>query len=167
MQNSLPQRFYLTQMRFQTSSAALEKALPKYLLQAEMRLKSVLQGWSDNLFLQNIARFSERLSAIEKRLHYCITPLLENSRASYQQASRLLASVSYQNILSRGFALLRDDKGALIGSASMIKSEKNYQLEFHDGSLQIRRAEDKNLPQKKTSKNTKAPKTNFVQESLL
>jgi len=46
---------------------------------------------------------------------------------------RLLRSVSYENVLSRGFALVRNEEGALIRRARDVKPGAQGSVQFADG----------------------------------
>lgn len=50
-------------------------------------------------------------------------------------ASGLLASLSYEGVLARGFALVRGDRGQLVPSAARARSETALEIQFHDGRV--------------------------------
>ena len=50
-------------------------------------------------------------------------------------ASSLLASLSYEGVLARGFALVRDDRGQLVASAMRARGESALEIQFHDGRV--------------------------------
>jgi exodeoxyribonuclease VII large subunit len=50
-------------------------------------------------------------------------------------ASSLLASLSYEGVLARGFALVRDDRGELVASALRARGETALEIQFHDGRV--------------------------------
>jgi exodeoxyribonuclease VII large subunit len=52
----------------------------------------------------------------------------------------MLTSLSYQGVLARGFALVRDDHGRLVDSAARARTQAGLELEFHDGRIATRRA---------------------------
>jgi len=61
-----------------------------------------------------------------------------NSAAHRQKlalAARLLHSLSYENILERGFALVFDAEGALIRRAQAVAPGQELRLRFADGAL--------------------------------
>jgi exodeoxyribonuclease VII large subunit len=51
----------------------------------------------------------------------------------------LLESLSYQGVLARGFALVRDERGELVDSAARARERVALELEFHDGRVQTLR----------------------------
>ena len=48
---------------------------------------------------------------------------------------KLLASLSYQSVLQRGFALVRDAEGRAVRSASAVASGDRLEVELHDGRI--------------------------------
>ena len=50
-------------------------------------------------------------------------------------ATSLLASLSYEGVLARGFALVRDERGQLVPSASRARVETALEIQFHDGRV--------------------------------
>ncbi|MBI1366291.1 MAG: exodeoxyribonuclease VII large subunit [Alphaproteobacteria bacterium] len=72
------------------------------------------------------ARLAERLKPAMLRI-------IERERARLGGAAKLLGALSYQNVLERGFALVRAENGALIRSAAAAKSGAHVRLRFADG----------------------------------
>lgn len=75
----------------------------------------------------------ERVSAL-------LTPqLLANRLARLRQAldgdTKMLAALSYQSVLRRGFALVRDAEGKAVRSAASLQAGDHIAMEFSDGSV--------------------------------
>ncbi|MGQ0671300.1 MAG: exodeoxyribonuclease VII large subunit [Hyphomicrobium sp.] len=58
------------------------------------------------------------------------------ARALESQA-KLLASLSYQSVLARGFALVRDADGAMVRSAARVAAADVLSIEFRDGRVGV------------------------------
>src|SRR5690606_477885 len=56
-------------------------------------------------------------------------------RARLDQAARLLESVSYQSVLQRGFALVRDADGQPVKLAAALRPGDEIGIEFADGRV--------------------------------
>jgi exodeoxyribonuclease VII large subunit len=52
-------------------------------------------------------------------------------------AGKLLASLSYQSVLERGFALVRDDAGRTVRRAAALHAGDRLQVEFRDGRAEV------------------------------
>lgn len=62
---------------------------------------------------------------------------LRQGRAVLEGLSGRLESASYTSVLARGFVLVRDAKGAPIGSASAVKPAQSLRLTFTDGEVAV------------------------------
>ena len=47
----------------------------------------------------------------------------------------MLVSLSYQSVLSRGYAVVRDANGATVRAAAQVSGGQKLELEFHDGRI--------------------------------
>jgi exodeoxyribonuclease VII large subunit len=61
--------------------------------------------------------------------------LLQRHEARIAHSGQLLAAVSYRGVLARGFALVRDDAGQALRSASAVDPGARLTLEFADGRV--------------------------------
>jgi exodeoxyribonuclease VII large subunit len=50
----------------------------------------------------------------------------------------MLASLSYQSVLKRGFAILRDETGAMVRSAAAVAPGSRLDIELSDGHIRAR-----------------------------
>lgn len=65
-----------------------------------------------------------------------LTNLIDRQRAALNHAAALLDSYSYEQVLKRGFVLVRDAGGAPLGAASQVTAGQELHLQFHDGVMQ-------------------------------
>jgi exodeoxyribonuclease VII large subunit len=82
---------------------------------------------------QRIVRDRERVAALFERGSLGIARGIERRFAALDRADRLLAAFSYQSVLARGFALVRDTSGSPLRSAAAITAGKQLDIEFADG----------------------------------
>ena len=52
--------------------------------------------------------------------------------------SRLLESVSYKKVLSRGYSVIRDEEKKIVSSKSQLKGESALTVEWSDGKIKVR-----------------------------
>ena len=96
-----------------------------------------------------IVRDRERIAALFERSALGIGRLIERRFASLERADRLLAAFSYQGVLARGFALVRDGMTrAPIRSASAIGTGQALDIEFADGRVAATATEAHGTPVK-------------------
>ena len=60
---------------------------------------------------------------------------LQNRRARLVSAWQLLGAMSYRGVLSRGFALVRDEAGAPLRRAAEVRQAQRLEIEFADGKI--------------------------------
>ena len=100
-------------------------------------------GMLRNLERRGDSCMERRLERLEARLHRTqirlrlepIEERLRERRRKLDQATRLLDSVSYQSVLRRGFALVTNEAGILMRSASEIARGEALSIEFADGKV--------------------------------
>jgi exodeoxyribonuclease VII large subunit len=84
---------------------------------------------------QRIVRDRERVAALFERGERGVARLIERRFAALERADRLLAAFSYQGVLARGFALVRDPAGPPLRSAAAISPGQGLDIEFADGKV--------------------------------
>jgi exodeoxyribonuclease VII large subunit len=62
---------------------------------------------------------------------------LDQKRRALEAQSKLMASYSYQGVLARGFAIVRDANGAMVRRSSGLKSGQPLEIEFSDGKAGV------------------------------
>tara|TARA_R110002096_G_scaffold75732_12_gene178876 strand:+ start:7514 stop:9112 length:1599 start_codon:yes stop_codon:yes gene_type:complete len=100
------------------------------------------------------------------RLHRAFAARMDRFRQNLDGQSQLLRLVSYQSVLQRGFALVRDEAGQPIRAASQTTRHQRISLEFADARIAAV-VEDGPVPeQKPKTKKTAAAKPPGNQGSL-
>jgi exodeoxyribonuclease VII large subunit len=83
-----------------------------------------------------IARGRERVDALGVRAARAAVILLDRQYARLERASQLLAALSYQGVLARGFALVRAaESGDPVRSAAAVSAGMRLDIEFADGRV--------------------------------
>ena len=82
-----------------------------------------------------LARHRDRVAGFGERAGRAMLALLTQRRGQVERAERLLAAFSYRAVLSRGFALVRDDAGQPLRSAAAVASGTRLDIEFADGRV--------------------------------
>jgi exodeoxyribonuclease VII large subunit len=98
-----------------------------------------LDGLSGRLSLDEIhlrlRRHPATLYGIAGRHEHAMERRLRDAADRLSALSSRLASVSYESVLKRGFALVRDDRDRLVASAGAARSSGLLQLQFSDGRV--------------------------------
>jgi exodeoxyribonuclease VII large subunit len=83
-----------------------------------------------------IARGRERVDALGVRAARASAILIDRQYARLERASQLLAALSYQGVLARGFALVRNaESGDPVRSAASVSAGMRLDIEFADGRV--------------------------------
>ncbi|UTW54876.1 exodeoxyribonuclease VII large subunit [Kordiimonas sp. SCSIO 12610] len=152
----------------------LSERLPMALLNST-RQKSILLGrLSGSLSsgkLQQAARFNrERLLSASSRLRPISARLLTEKKDRILVAARMLASLSYQNVLNRGFAMVKNDSGNIVKTHEGLKIGDKGEIVFASGSVAFETSSGMNeatanMP-KRTSEKPRPKKPNKVNSKV-
>jgi exodeoxyribonuclease VII large subunit len=79
------------------------------------------------------AAYAHRLGGLDQRLKRALSLRLDGARERVARLDQLLRSLSYTQVLSRGFALVRDADGMPLRRAAQVTAGARLDLEFADG----------------------------------
>jgi exodeoxyribonuclease VII large subunit len=82
-----------------------------------------------------ITRERERTAALIERARRATTALIERRAAALARAGQVLAALSYQGVLARGFALVRAPDGRPLHTAAAVSPGLRLDVEFRDGHI--------------------------------
>ncbi len=101
--------------------------------------------------LQRIARGGDTLEALRGRALRALLNRLARGRQQLDARAQMLAALSYQGVLARGFAIVRDGNGAMVRTAGSVRAGAAMGIEFRDGEVRVQALEDgtgKRAPEK-------------------
>ncbi|MCB1457860.1 MAG: exodeoxyribonuclease VII large subunit [Nitratireductor sp.] len=84
---------------------------------------------------QRIERQRERLDVLQGRSGRAFIARVERARARFDQGWRLIASLSHERVLERGFALVRDAGGNPVTRAAAIRTGDGFSVQLRDGAI--------------------------------
>ena len=82
-----------------------------------------------------------RLSALTTRLERAGAAALESRTRKLGATTQLLRTLGYTNVLARGYALVRDDHGHAVRSATALRDLRQAVVEFADGQVTVQPGE--------------------------
>ncbi len=134
---SLDQLLAMPRRRFDESASRLGRGLELNTLNkrrlyenASTALKAIPGQLS-----REATRTRERVSMLAVRADNAIDTRLAAHRASLNAQNRVLDSLSYKNVLKRGYAVIRDGSDAVVSLATDIATGQNISIEFSDGKI--------------------------------
>jgi exodeoxyribonuclease VII large subunit len=84
---------------------------------------------------QAIARERERVARLAERARRALSTTTQRLDARVAHSGQLLGALSYRSVLTRGFALVRDDHGHAVHAAAAVGPGARLNLEFADGRV--------------------------------
>ena len=86
--------------------------------------------------MQRLAVYGERAGALQARAVKALRNGLVARRRHLEGYDKLLGTLSYQSVLQRGFALVRDSDGRMLRGAAAVQAGDRLDIEFHDGRVE-------------------------------
>jgi exodeoxyribonuclease VII large subunit len=106
-----------------------------------LRLERAGSRLAPQMIGDRVARRAERTAALHARLRRGILNSLSRERRHLDGCAKLLTSLSYQGVLKRGFALVRNAQGKSVRSVRQVASGQHLDIEFADGHVAARAEE--------------------------
>lgn len=128
------------QVQRQTLAERMQRAdriVERRLLQATARVSSfdsALRALPVRL-LGQVERQKERVSGISRRADTAVLHRMAQNRSGLAAHERILQSLSYKNVLKRGYAVIRDEENRTLTRAEAISSGMFVSMEFADGRV--------------------------------
>lgn len=94
----------------------------------------------------DLARRGERLHGLEDRLQRAFTQNLARRRDRLRSSASLLASLGPDAVLARGYALVRDEAGALVRGVAQVRPGQALSVQVSDGRFGVVAAGDGGAP---------------------
>ncbi|CFW99046.1 Exodeoxyribonuclease 7 large subunit [Candidatus Filomicrobium marinum] len=103
--------------------------------QRRTRLESVGGRLRPSALRSRLTRGQEIFVGVVARSHAAFANAVVNRRRMLDSQGKLLNTLSYQGVLARGFALVRDAKGKTLRKAAQIVPQQSIEIEFADGRV--------------------------------
>ena len=155
------------QQRLDRASDGLRSGLRARLDNALTALARASGRLTPNLLAAGFTTRENRIATAWSRIAERTDRIVADRGSRLASAARVLAAVSYQNVLERGFALVRDEGGNLLRGAGDAAGAAGGEIQFADGARRFRfeGAPAKAGPKKGSTK-TKDKKTAPRQQRL-
>ena len=108
-------------------------SLARLIEQPKQRLSAVMARLRPGLITQGSKHKSDRVGQLSRSAEQAIKRKLERDTNRLVRAGKLLDAYSYQGVLERGFALVRDEAGQVVRSKETSQAGKAVTLTFADG----------------------------------
>ncbi|MEE9194956.1 MAG: exodeoxyribonuclease VII large subunit, partial [Alphaproteobacteria bacterium] len=102
---------------------------------ARARFAGAAAGLRPRILGLTLSQGAERVGVLAARLAREQRQVLSDNRSALQRLSGLLASYSYENVLARGYAVIRDGAGAPVMTAAETEPGMAVDIGFADGEV--------------------------------
>jgi exodeoxyribonuclease VII large subunit len=123
--------------RLEHVHARASQALARGAAMRRSRLERISGRLRPGTIAERLGRCGERLSELERRARASMAVALVHRRRALAGHAQMLGSLSYQSVLRRGFALVRDDRGAAVRSVERITPGMRLEVELADGRVPV------------------------------
>ena len=127
----------LPRQRFDAVERRLGRALIANTKAHHLRHARVASRLAPRLVAERVERMGERLHVLSERSSRALVAIVRAERRRLDGLGQLARSLGYQSALERGFALVRDEAGAMVRRAGMIAGGQLLELEFADGRVSV------------------------------
>jgi exodeoxyribonuclease VII large subunit len=128
------QRLIVSSERMTLSVRALMRSRGDRYTGLEVRLKASKLA-NAQAQRNTIARDRERAARLAERARRALATSMQRLEARVTHSGQLLAALSYRSVLTRGFALVRDEQGLAMHAAAAIGPGTRLTIEFADGRV--------------------------------
>jgi exodeoxyribonuclease VII large subunit len=126
--------------RLDQAGARAKEALARTTHQRRNRFERLGGRLQPGGLRERIGRARERLAALDARGRRCFATHVAERRRHLEGLAGLMRSLSYQSVLQRGFALVRDNEGRMIRAAGQVAGGMALEIEFADGRISAQAA---------------------------
>jgi len=123
----------MARQRFDDLSDRLRHALRVGVAAQRARMETAMARLRPALLKREVADYGRRLKESDARLLRAIRQRQAEAVQRLNQPAKLLESLSYRNVLARGFAVVHDADGRALNSAEAMAPGAMVAIEMHDG----------------------------------
>jgi exodeoxyribonuclease VII large subunit len=124
--------------RLDQRSMTLIHAMQARLNVFERRIERVRLGLEQQNPVARLKVAETRLTSVRQRLARSMEQILAEKNQRLAQHKQLLSAVSPKNTLARGYAIMQDQKGAIISSSSQVQVGDRARVLLNQGSVQVK-----------------------------
>ncbi|MET1413871.1 exodeoxyribonuclease VII large subunit [Roseibium sp. HPY-6] len=112
-----------------------QRALSVAISQKRQAYSAISVRLTPQRLMQQTTLGKERMSGLSERLDRAFLARITQEKSRLDGLQKLLKSLSYKDVLARGYALVRDETGKPVRSAAAVASGTALAIELADGTL--------------------------------
>ena len=138
----LENRFARAGERLNALGARQRDALARLAASRRARFAGAQARLRPAALMGRIERAQVSLDALEARSLRALEGRLAERRQRLDARAAMLSALSYQGVLARGFAIIRDGTGAMVRQVSHVRAGAALGIELADGEVRVQALED-------------------------
>jgi exodeoxyribonuclease VII large subunit len=119
-------------------SERLTASLPALLAQKSQQLAVAQAKLQPRNVMQGILRHGQDVIQLSERAERMMKRMIDDRTQKLAAMSQLLQSLDYRRVLARGYAMVKNEKDALVSQAAKIAPDETLSLVFHDGTRAVK-----------------------------
>ena len=135
--NTLVQSLDIARRRLTEQSGKAAAALRQRANIGRNQLTSASSRLTPNTLLRKVENHQIQLTQLCARADRATTTLHDRRRASFERVAGVLKLVSYESVLARGFALVRNENNEPVRSVKGITAGAGYSVQLADGRAEM------------------------------
>ncbi|MEP1209113.1 MAG: exodeoxyribonuclease VII large subunit [Rhizobiaceae bacterium] len=135
--HSLTRLLTVNRERYASLAPRPQRALSKSVQARRDRFEGLARLVRTTGIESRLANDRQLLNRLAPQLTSRIGATLSTRKEQLERNERLLNSLSYQGVLDRGYAVIRNDQDAPINGIKSVKAGNNLSIEMSDGRLQV------------------------------
>ncbi len=128
----------MPRQRFDALANRLGRALLANSRAHAMALTRVASRLRPAALQERLSRSTEQVQMLDARAARAFTNRIQSWRRQLDGQGKMLKSLSYQSVVQRGYAVIRDSAGAMVRSVSAVQPDMVLRLELSDGHVSAR-----------------------------
>jgi len=168
----LSQQIYVKKQALLNSNQRFSVAQKNYLSIKNNDLSLIGSRMLSMSPIGNLKNLNQQVHHLHHRLTQSLGSKISKKKQELNATSRMLESLSYRSVLSRGYAVIRGKDNNIISKSEELKLHKEVEIEFSDGRVSLEhtvsenRADPKSISKKKPAKKAKKQNQDKDQTSL-
>ncbi len=118
--------------------ATLNAGLNAATQEAQRALGGISRALQSNTPLRSVHSAGERLVTLAGRMERASSSSLERLQERLAAQLKALEAANPEQILARGYALVRDESGEIVRSAAQVQEDQRLQVRFHRDQINVR-----------------------------
>ena len=121
--------------RLDRAQQTMQSGLGQIAHHHQTRLIRVAGRLNPDIIRLRVGRGGEQMEAVATTLRRLVRQQFDTRRAGLDANAKLLASLGYQSVLERGYAVVRDDQGRTVTSHTGVSPGMALEIELRDGRV--------------------------------